>query len=74
MRAGEAWVGADGHQALVVDWRAERGFELISIGSPVAGSSGAIAFPGADDPVVSSIAGTVVAELLAAELWRRNPI
>jgi len=58
----------------VVGWRAERGFELISIGAPVAGAGGAIAFPGADDPVVASIAGTVVAELLAAELWRRHPI
>jgi fructoselysine-6-P-deglycase FrlB-like protein len=58
----------------VVGWRAERGFELISIGEPVAGASGAIGFPGAEDPVVASIAGTVVAELLAAELWRRHPI
>jgi glutamine---fructose-6-phosphate transaminase (isomerizing) len=58
----------------VVGWRAERGFELISIGRPVAGSTGAIDFPGSDDPVVAAIAGTVVAEVLAAELWRRHPI
>ncbi len=58
----------------VVGWRTERGFDLISIGRPVPGATGAIDFPGSDDPVVSAIAGTVVAELLAAELWRRHPI
>ena len=60
--------------AEVAGWRREREFDLITVGGEVAGATGAVGFPGSDDPVVASIAGTVVAELLAAELWRRHPI
>jgi fructoselysine-6-P-deglycase FrlB-like protein len=58
----------------VAGWRREREFELVTVGGEVRGASGAIGFPGADDPVVAAIAGTVVSELLAAELWRRHPV
>jgi hypothetical protein len=60
--------------AEVAGWRREREFDLITVGGEVAGATGAVGFPGSDDPVVASIAGTVVAELLSAELWRRHPI
>jgi hypothetical protein len=44
------------------------------VGREFAGADAAIAFDGADRRVVAAIAETAVAELLAAELWRRSPI
>ena len=57
----------------VAGWRRQRDFGLVTIGGEVIGADAAINHPSQDDPVVAAIAGTVVAELLAAELWRRSP-
>ena len=46
----------------------------MSVGAKLAGADAAITFDGAERRVVAAIAETAVAELLAAELWRRNPI
>ena len=55
-------------------WREQREFEVVAVGCEIPGASMAIAFPHAQERVVAAIAETVVAELLAAELWRRHPI
>ncbi len=62
------------YDAEVAGWRRERDFRLVSVGRELAGADAAIAFHGVDRRVVAAIAETAVAELLAAELWRRNPI
>ncbi len=67
-------LGGSRYDAEVAGWRRERDFRLVSVGREVAGADAAIAFDGADRRVVAAIAETAVAELLAAELWRRNPI
>ncbi len=62
------------YDAGVMEWRAERGFDVVCIGREVAGATATIPIAGHDEHVVSCLTETVVAELLAAELWRRNPI
>jgi glutamine---fructose-6-phosphate transaminase (isomerizing) len=67
-------LGGSRYDAEVAGWRRERDFRLVSVGRELAGADAAITFDGADRSVVAAIAETTVAELLAAELWRRNPI
>lgn len=67
-------LGGSRYDGEVAGWRRERDFRLVSVGRELAGADAAITFDGADRRVVAAIAGTAVAELLAAELWRRNPI
>jgi hypothetical protein len=67
-------LGGSRYDAEVAGWRRERDFRLVSVGRELAGADAVISFDGADRRVVAAIAETVVAELLAAELWRRNPI
>lgn len=58
----------------VMEWRAERGFDVVCVGREVSGASATIPIGGHDDHVVACLTETVVAELLAAELWRRSPV
>jgi fructoselysine-6-P-deglycase FrlB-like protein len=67
-------LGGSRYDAEVAGWRRERDFRLVSVGRALAGADAAITYDGADRRVVAALAETVVAELLAAELWRRNPI
>jgi len=67
-------LGGSRHDEEVAGWRRERDFGLVSVGRELAGADAAITFDGADRRVVAAIAETAVAELLAAELWRRNPL
>jgi glutamine---fructose-6-phosphate transaminase (isomerizing) len=62
------------HEAEVMDWAAKRGCTVVVAGGAIAGSSLDIDLPGADDPAVRPLVETLVAELLAAELWARDPI
>ena len=62
------------YDAEVAGWRSDRDFRLVSVGSRAEGRRPAILFPGAERRAVAAIAETAVAELLAAELWRRSPI
>jgi len=62
------------YDAGVMEWRAERGFDVVCVGREVAGATATIPIAGHDEHVVACLTETVVAELLAAELWRRNPI
>jgi fructoselysine-6-P-deglycase FrlB-like protein len=67
-------LGGSRYDAEVAGWRRERDFRLVSVGRELAGADAAITIAGAERRVVAAIAETAVAELLAAELWRRNPI
>ena len=62
------------YDAEVLEWRAKREFAVIAVGQGVDGADLHIPFPHAGQPAVAAIAANVVAELLAAELWRRHPI
>jgi glucosamine--fructose-6-phosphate aminotransferase (isomerizing) len=59
----------------VMTWQRERGFLVVSVGSPPAsGAALTIDYPGSASPVTAALVESAVAELLAAELWERNPI
>jgi fructoselysine-6-P-deglycase FrlB-like protein len=64
--------GSD-HEDEVMRWAAERGFTVVAVGGPLPGAALEIDLPGADDPLVRPLVETLVAELLAAELWSRKP-
>ncbi len=54
----------------LMGWARKRGSTVISVGTAVEGSALAITYEGADDPLVATLAETMIVELLAAELWR----
>jgi fructoselysine-6-P-deglycase FrlB-like protein len=58
----------------VMGWQRERGFGVLAVGGEVEGAAISVRYAGDDDPAVAALAETTVAELLAAELWRRHPI
>jgi len=62
------------YDAELIGWRGERAFEVISVGRELDGASMAVPFTGADDHLTAVLVETIVAELLAAELWQRHPI
>jgi glutamine---fructose-6-phosphate transaminase (isomerizing) len=62
------------YDAELIGWRAERAFDVISVGRELEGVSMAVPFMGADDHLTAVLVETIVAELLAAELWQRHPI
>jgi glucosamine--fructose-6-phosphate aminotransferase (isomerizing) len=63
-----------GYEAEVMEWAAERGFPVVVAGGSRPGSALQIALPGADTPFVRPLVETLVAELIAAELWALAPI
>ena len=56
----------------VLEWAAKRSFPVVSVGNPVLGSTISISNVGAESPIVPLLVETGVAELVAAELWRRR--
>ena len=58
----------------VIEWRRQRGFEVVAVGGELEGASRAVTFADAGRHTVALLTETIVAELLAAELWRRRPI
>jgi glutamine---fructose-6-phosphate transaminase (isomerizing) len=62
------------YDAGVMEWRAERGFDVVCVGRDAPGATATIPIGGHEEHAVACLTETVVAELLAAELWRRNPI
>jgi hypothetical protein len=53
-------------------WLTERGSTAIAVGRPLEGAALTVPFPSATDPLVQALVETGVAELAAAELWRRG--
>jgi fructoselysine-6-P-deglycase FrlB-like protein len=58
----------------LLGWRKQREFAVVSVGRALDGVSMAVPFADAEDHMTAVLVETIVAELLAAELWRRNPI
>jgi glucosamine--fructose-6-phosphate aminotransferase (isomerizing) len=58
--------------AAVMAWARERASTIVAVGEPVAGAAQTIPYPLAEDPVIASLVETSVAELAAAEWWRRR--
>jgi glucosamine 6-phosphate synthetase-like amidotransferase/phosphosugar isomerase protein len=56
----------------VLGWATKRSFPVISIGDSLPGATIGISYSGADDQNVRLLVETGVAELVAAELWRRR--
>jgi glutamine---fructose-6-phosphate transaminase (isomerizing) len=65
--------GAEGDEEVIATI-ARRGGETIVVGDPIAGAAQSIALPlpAGSGPFERAIVGSVVTELLAAELWRRT--
>ena len=55
-----------------MEWARERGSEIVAVGRPVDGAVQHIPFPDAEEDLVASLVETSVAELAAAEWWRRR--
>jgi glucosamine--fructose-6-phosphate aminotransferase (isomerizing) len=62
------------YEAEVMEWAAERQFPVVVAGGSLPGSALQIDLPGADDPWIKPLVETLVAELIAAELWALAPI
>jgi glucosamine--fructose-6-phosphate aminotransferase (isomerizing) len=60
------------YDAGVMRWVRERASTVVAVGEPAAGAAQVIPYPLADDPVIASLVETSVAELAAAEWWRRR--
>lgn len=61
------------YEAGVVEWATERSFPVVVAGGGLPGSALDIDLPGADDPWVRPLVETLVAELIAAEIWALSP-
>lgn len=66
MLRGSAW------EPEVLEWAAERRFPVITVGGPLVGAVLDVQLGDGGDPVVRSLVENHVAELIAAELWRRS--
>ena len=56
----------------VMAYARERGSAIVAVGGDVEGAAQTVPVSGAADPLVSLLVETAVAELVAAELWRRG--
>ncbi|MEO5633729.1 SIS domain-containing protein [Gaiella sp.] len=56
----------------VMDWARERASSVIAVGAAVDGAALHIPYPTSDSAIVATLVETGIAELLAAELWRRQ--
>ncbi len=65
---GSAW------EAEVLEWAASRSTPVITVGGEIEGASLDVPLPEGGDQVVRTLVETHAAELIAAELWRRDPI
>ena len=54
------------------EWLSKRRSTVVSIGGDFPGSLLTIDYPGSDDPLVALLTETIVAELIAASLWRQR--
>lgn len=62
--------------AQALDWLHRRGSTVVAVGglgAPVPGARVTVRYPGDDDPEVAVATETLIAELLAARWWAREP-
>jgi fructoselysine-6-P-deglycase FrlB-like protein len=64
--------GGSRFDAGVMEYARERGSTIVAVGGPVGGAAQVIPVPGAEQPLTALLVETGVAELAAAELWRRG--
>lgn len=64
--------GGSRYDAGVMEWARQRAAAIVAVGRPVAGAALHIPFAHAEDDLVASLVDASVAELTAAELWRRQ--
>ena len=62
------------YEGEVIEWATERGFPVVVAGGSLPGAALQIDLPGAEAPFVRPLVETLVAELIAAELWALAPI
>ena len=60
------------YDAGVMDWARKRDSTIVAVGRPVDGSRLDVTYPRADEPLVALLTDTMVAELVAADLWERR--
>ena len=58
----------------VMRWATERASTIVAVGAPVTGAALSIDYPHSNDPAVASLVETMVAELAASELWKRQSV
>jgi fructoselysine-6-P-deglycase FrlB-like protein len=58
----------------LLDWQRQRGFPLAAVGAGAVAGAAVTVELGTEGEAQTSLVETSVAELLAAELWRRHPI
>jgi glucosamine 6-phosphate synthetase-like amidotransferase/phosphosugar isomerase protein len=63
--------GSQADEALM-GWAQERGSRIVAVGRPVTGAAAVVPLPHAEHPAVALLAETIVAELVADQLWRRR--
>jgi glucosamine--fructose-6-phosphate aminotransferase (isomerizing) len=56
----------------VLEWATKRSFPVVAVGGSLPGATPVISYPGANDPNVTLLVETGVAELVAAVLWQRR--
>lgn len=59
------------HEGRFVEWMTRRGGELVAVGAPIPGAAVQVPLP-VPSPLHALLVETTVAELVAAELWRRS--
>jgi fructoselysine-6-P-deglycase FrlB-like protein len=64
--------GGSRHDAALMEWARERASTIVAVGRHVDGTALTIPFDHAEDALVASLVETSVAELAAAEWWRRR--
>jgi fructoselysine-6-P-deglycase FrlB-like protein len=62
------------YEGEVIEWATERSFSVVVAGGSLPGAALQIDLPGAEAPFVRPLVETLVAELIAAELWALAPI
>ena len=60
------------YDAGVMDWARKRDSTIVAVGRPVDGSRLDVTYPRAHEPLVALLTDTMVAELVAADLWQRR--
>jgi len=65
--------GRPEHDAAALEWLRRRGSTVLSVGADLPGAAVTVRYPGDDDEDVRLFTEPLVAELVAATLWRADP-
>lgn len=62
--------GGSSWEKELLDWTAQRGTTVVSVGQDLASAAYCLRYPGDTDPTVALLSEVTVAELVAARLWQ----